>query len=178
MQQAWYTPSRLSPFPPSRPELEDEEDAEGMRASMQYIVSLIDEQVSKGIPENRIVLSGFSQGCAMTLLTGLTSNYAGRLAGLAGLMGYLPLPDKIQEMRADGGLPAEVGAVSVFLARGTKDMLVPRRYYSAALQKLKELGLKDDHIEAREYEGMGHTAGGAVLRDLCAWLEKVIPPLE
>lgn len=149
-----------------------------MKASMQYIVSLIDEQVSRGIPENRIVLAGFSQGCAMTLLIGLTSKYSGRLAGLAGLMGYLPLPDKIQTMRAELGLPAEVGAVPVFFARGTRDMLVPRRYYSAALEKLKEFGLKDDHVEAREYEGMGHSAGGAVLRDLCTWLEKVIPPLE
>lgn len=89
-----------------------------MKASMQYIVSLIDEQVSKGIPENRIVLAGFSQGCAMTLLTGLTSKYSGRLAGLAGLMGYLPLPEKIQTMRAEGGLPAKVGAVPLFLRGG------------------------------------------------------------
>lgn len=37
--------------------------------------------------------------------------------------------------------------------------MVPRRYYSAALEKLQELGLKEDHVEAKEYEGMGHTTG-------------------
>ena len=44
---------------------------------------LIDREIGRGVPSRRIVLMGFSQGCAMTLMTGLRSPQ--RLAGLAGL---------------------------------------------------------------------------------------------
>ena len=89
MQTAWYTPTPLSPFP-SRPELNNPEDENGMKFGIACIVTLIDGLVSQGIPEIRIVLGGFSQGCVMTLLTGLTSEYAGKLAGLVGYPGTSP----------------------------------------------------------------------------------------
>ena len=47
---------------------------------------------SAASPANRIVLAGFSQGCAMALLTGV--RHAERLAGIVGLSGYLPLAGK------------------------------------------------------------------------------------
>lgn len=182
MMQAWYTPTNLSPFAPSRPELEDPEDEEGMLSSVEYVDSLIDACVSKGIPPNRIVLGGFSQGCAMSLLTCLTSKkYAGKLAGIAGLMGYLPLSDKIQHLRAKEGLPPHVGEVSMFLAKGQKDQLIPRRVWNITLRELKALGMEDypeGSMEVHEYEGVGHGLTGAVLKDMCAWLERIVPPLE
>ncbi len=178
MEQAWFTPSQLSPFPSSRPELDDPEDEDGMKQSLAYVTTLIDDLVSQGVPTNRIVVGGFSQGCAMTFLTGLLSKYSGKLAGLVGLAGYLPLAEKIKELRAEAELPQEVGHVPVFLMRGSKDMLVPRRYYSMCIARLKELGVSEDLLELHEYEGLGHSASGAVFRDMCAWLEKIVPPLE
>ena len=71
MQTAWYTPTPLSPFPSSHPEANNPEDKDGMKFSVAYIVTLIDDLVSQGIPEIRIVLDGFSQDCAITLLAGL-----------------------------------------------------------------------------------------------------------
>lgn len=178
MTTAWYRPTPLTPFPSSRPELEEEEDEEGMRKSVVYIESLIDACVNKGIPPQRIVLGGFSQGCVMSLLTDLTSTkYAGKLAGIAGLMGYLPLVDRIQHMRAHAGLPPTHGEVPIFLARGAKDMLVPRRFWSQKLKGLQALGVNESAIEAHEYQGLGHTLNGACLRDLCNWLETVVPDL-
>jgi predicted esterase len=180
MSTAWYAPTRLSPFPPSRPELEDDEDEEGITSSMQYLVSLIDDLVSQGIPENRIVLGGFSQGHAMALFTGLTSRkYSGRLAGLAGLSGYLPLIEKIPQLREAAALPGKADDnVQMFVARGTRDMLVPKRYLTLCSSGLLDCGVKQEHLTVKEYEGMGHVMGGAELRDLCTWLERVVPPLE
>ena len=71
MQTVWYTPTPLSPFPSSRLELNNPENEDGMKFSVAYIVTLIDDLVSQGIPKIRIVLDGFSQGCAITLLAGL-----------------------------------------------------------------------------------------------------------
>ena len=177
-QTAWYRPTQLSPFAPSRPELEDEEDEEGLLKSVAYIESLIDACVRKGIPPNRIVLGGFSQGCALSLLTDLISkNYSGRLAGIAGLCGELPLADgtRLQQLRAHNGLPPSHGEQPIFLARGTKDSLIPKRVWNQTLKGLK--GLSATNVEEHEYEA-AHTIHGPMLRDLCIWMEKVIPKLE
>lgn len=181
MQTAWYRPTALSAQPPSRPELAEDEDEDGLLESITYIESLVDACVRKGVPPQRIVVGGFSQGCAVSLLGDLISQkYSGRLAGIAGLMGYLPLAGghKIQSMRAKAGLPPVLGEVPVFLARGNKDMLVPSRYFEQAVGKLKELGLNDSALEKHEYEGLGHSLNGQVLKDLCNWLEMVLPKLE
>ena len=176
---AWYMPSPLSPFPSSRPELDDPEDEDGLLRARTYVESLIDDLVAQGIPPNRIVLGGFSQGHAVILLTGLTSaKYAGKLAGLVGLSGYLPLHDRIQALRSESGLPETAGDVPMFIVRGTRDVLVPKRYLRLQMEKFKELGVGESTIEVHEYEGLGHTLSPQELMDLCTWLEKVIPPLE
>ncbi|KAH6637756.1 acyl-protein thioesterase 1 [Boeremia exigua] len=176
---AWFMPTRLSPFPPSRPELEEDEDEDGLLRSRKYITGLIDELVAQGVPEKRIVLAGFSQGQVMALLTGLTSRYAGKLGGLAGLSGYMAIPERVPALREEAGLPKDVeDDVEIFLARGTGDRMVPKRYSRLCREALAKFGVKDDLVTVKEYEGMGHALGGAELRDLCSWLERVIPPLE
>jgi lysophospholipase-1 len=150
-----------------------------MIRSVQYVVSLIDDLVAKGVPEKRIILAGFSQGNAMTLLTGLVSKYADKLGGLIALSGYLPIPDRIKQLRAEAGLPATVaGDVPVFLARGKNDMLVPKRYVRMQVEKLKELGMPDSSIEVHEYDDMGHAVIPRELTDVLKWLERVLPAAE
>ena len=65
------------------------EDEAGLRASRLEVEALIARERARGVAASRIVLAGFSQGCAMALMTGL--RHAERLAGLVGLSGYLPL---------------------------------------------------------------------------------------
>lgn len=151
-----------------------------MLATVAYLTTLIDDLINQGVPVNRIVLGGFSQGHAMSLLTGLKSKHAGKLAGLVGLSGYLPLSDRITTLREDAGLTKNVcdDDVKVFLARGTGDRLVPKRYHRLCYEKLFELGVKEECVEIKEYEGLGHTMGGKELRDMCEWLEGVLPGLE
>lgn len=177
---AWYTPSPLSPWASQRPELDDPEDEEGMLKSVAYTESLIHDVVAKGIPANRIVLGGFSQGHAIALLTGLTSKkYAGKLAGLICLSGYLPIPDRIGVLRKENGLPEVVGGdVKIFLVRGKTDMLVPKRYLRLQVEKFMELGIPGEAVAVHEYEGLGHAVRADLLMDLLGWLGRVIPELE
>lgn len=178
--RAWYTPSKLQVFP-DRPELEDDEDEDGMLETVAYLESLIEACENKGIPSDRIVLGGFSQGCAMSLLTDLISQkYSGKLAGIVGLMGYLPLAkdSRLQDLRSKAGLPPVVGEVPVFLVRGKKDMMIPSSVWQRGLDRLEELGLNKSAMEVHEYEGLGHTINGQVMQDMCAWLERVLPALE
>jgi lysophospholipase-2 len=181
MDTAWYVPNTLPHLAPSRPELKPDEDEEGMLETVAYLESLIDAAVDVGVPPERIVLGGFSQGCAMSLLTSLTSaKYSGRLAGLVGLLGYLPLCDdklRIQELREGAGLERKGESVPMFLARGTKDEFIPKRAWDYTLKALAELGTPSSAMEVQKYE-ITHTINGAVLRDVCNWLEKIVPALE
>ena len=74
-------------------QLQRVEDAVGIRKSALDVEALIADQVAQGIPPSRIVLAGFSQGCAMVLHTGL--RYPKTLAGIMALSGYLPLADTV-----------------------------------------------------------------------------------
>lgn len=185
MQTAWYAPTGLPDFgkQSDRPELEEQEDEKGMLKTVAYLESLIEACTKKGIPTNRIVLGGFSQGMAMSLLTDMVSEkYSGKLAGIVGLMGYLPLASgqrfRVQELRAKAGLDMTVGEVPMFLARGKKDMLIPKRTWDNTIKKLGELGVNEGAMEIHEYEGLAHGLSGMLLRDMCNWLEKVVPKLE
>lgn len=148
---------------------------------MGYIAGLIEELVAQGTPRERIVLGGFSQGHAVALLTGLATKSGEGLAGLVGLSGYMPLSARVPGLREEAGLAKEVAAGStteVFLARGTADRLVPRRYHRLCFEAVSGLGVQDAKVTAKEYEGLSHVMGGAELRDLCTWLERIVPDLE
>ena len=74
-----------------------DEDEDGMLRSAASIRKLIEEEIGLGIDSSRILLGGFSQGGAMSLLTALTSDF--KLAGVACLSGWLPLQNKIKSVR-------------------------------------------------------------------------------
>lgn len=183
MDTAWFIPHPLPSLAPSRPELQPDEDEEGMLETVAYLESLIDACVDSGIPLSRIVLGGFSQGCAMSLLTHFVSaKYSGKLAGVVGLLGFLPLSDgrqRIPELREQNDLPrmADDG-VKLFMARGTIDPLIPTRVWNYTLKGLEDLGVVDGTLDVHEYEGLVHTINGALLRDLCVWLEEIVPSIE
>ncbi|MDG1482004.1 MAG: alpha/beta fold hydrolase [Myxococcota bacterium] len=70
------------------------ENAQHIRASAEHIQALIDREIARGHPPERIVLAGFSQGAAMALHVGL--RYPQTLAGILVLSGYLVLPDTVE----------------------------------------------------------------------------------
>ena len=139
-----------------------------MLESVAYLDSLVEACVNAGVPANRIVLGGFSQGCAMSLLWYLTtSKYSDKLAGIVGLLGFLPLSDgrqRIQELRAGAGLSPEPPKLPLFLARGTKDSLISTRVWNYTLQGLKDLGVDDSTLDVHVYPGLEHTIHGPVER--------------
>ena len=141
------------------------EDEPGLRASMAEVQALIDHEVARGIPSERIVLMGFSQGCAMTLLTGLRSPQ--RLAGLVGLSGYLPLAQTTATECSDANR-----LVPIFLAHGRQDPMVQLARGTASRDALQALGYQ---IEWHDY-AMPHSVCAEEIADLNRWLLKVLAP--
>ncbi len=80
------------------------EDEAGLRKSQISVEKLIAKEIARGTPANRIILAGFSQGCAMTLQTGL--RHPQQLAGLLCLSGYVPL-ERRHRRRTPSGQPAD-----------------------------------------------------------------------
>ena len=76
---AWADIKGLTPDAP--------EDEEGTMKTQKYIHDLIAEEVKNGIPADRIMVGGFSQGAAMACFAALTHKV--RLGGCFVLSGYL-----------------------------------------------------------------------------------------
>jgi phospholipase/carboxylesterase len=141
------------------------EDEAGLRESTTLVQQLIDREVARGVPSHRIVLAGFSQGCAVTLMAGVRHHQ--RLAGLAGLSGYLPLADTtaVERHAANHGVP-------VFLGHGSRDGVVPMARGAAARDMLSGLG---HPVEWHDYP-MEHSVCAEEVGALNDWLLKVLAP--
>lgn len=144
-------------------DLAQREDEAGLRRSMALVEGLLAAERDRGIAPERTVLMGFSQGCALTLLTGL--RHAHRLAGLVGLSGYLPLAASAAAERH-----AANAATPVFLAHGQYDGVVPIARAVASRELLVSLG---QPVEWHEYP-VQHSVSMEEIVDLNRWLLKVL----
>ncbi|HUG22986.1 alpha/beta hydrolase [Piscinibacter sp.] len=144
-------------------DLAQREDEAGLRRSMAAVEALIDGERARGIAAQRIVLAGFSQGCAVTLLTGL--RHRERLGGLAGMSGYLPLAAKTAAERSDANRD-----VPIFLAHGLHDPVVPHSRAAASRDALQALGYP---VQWHEYP-MEHSVCGPEVVALNRWLVDVL----
>ena len=139
------------------------EDETSLRASAVAVQALIEREIAKGVPASRIVLGGFSQGCAMTLLAGLRAPQ--RLAGLLGMSGYLPLAATTVAERSEANRD-----VPIFLGHGRSDPVVPYARGTATRDALVELGYA---VEWHDYP-MQHAVSQEEIADVEAWLLKVL----
>ena len=139
------------------------EDEAGLRASQAQVEALIAREKARGIPASRIILAGFSQGCAMTLQTGL--RHPETLAGLMCLSGYVPLSAKVPTERSAQSL-----ATPIFMVHGVHDGVIPVARAEQSRDLLKSMGYQ---VEWHEYV-MQHSLCQEEIDDIAAWLKKVI----
>ncbi|KAF8638581.1 hypothetical protein AX17_002123 [Amanita inopinata Kibby_2008] len=152
-----------------------DEDEKGMLESARKINDLITAEVDTGVDPSQIVLGGFSQGAAMSLLTGLTGER--KLAGIAVLSGWLPLRHKFKALAS-----RHATSIPIFWGHGSDDPLVRYELCSHSIECLKEkIGIPTTTpnnikgIESHTYQGMHHVTCPKELDDLKKWLKSVIP---
>jgi phospholipase/carboxylesterase len=139
------------------------EDEGGLRASQLQVEALIAREKARGIPASRIILAGFSQGCAMTLQTGL--RHPEKLAGMLCLSGYLPLSSVAGAERSEASL-----ATPIFMAHGVQDPVVPFARAEESRKVVEALGYQ---VEWHAYP-MQHTLCLEEVQDISAWIRKVV----
>ena len=156
--RAWYDIVSL--------DREGAQDEQGIRASADSLNALIERERERGIPYERIVVAGFSQGGAIALHAAL--RHREPLAGLLALSTWLPL---------GATLPAEVEAndasqrrdLPVFLAHGTFDPMLPVDLGHESRAALERLGFT---VEWHEYP-MAHAVCADEIGDIATWLLRV-----
>lgn len=139
------------------------EDETGLRESQLEVEALIAREKARGIPAERIILAGFSQGCAMAIQTGL--RHPEKLAGLLCLSGYVPLHTKLPDERSEAGQ-----ATPIFLVHGTYDGVIPVARATQSRDLLKAMGYQ---VEWHEYP-MQHSLCMEEVKDISAWLKKTL----
>jgi phospholipase/carboxylesterase len=108
--------------------------ATGVRRSIGLLHPLLDAQRAAGFPTEQTILSGFSQGCLMTLEAGL--RYPHRFAGLIGLSGYVLDPQIV--LREASPVAKEQ---KIFVTHGRQDPLIPCHKVKEQMDHLRVGGL-------------------------------------
>ncbi|KAE9992783.1 hypothetical protein Vi05172_g13037 [Venturia inaequalis] len=157
----WYDITSLSA-------ISQAEDEAGITRTQAYFHSLIADEASKGIPTERIVLGGFSQGGAMSLFAGLTA--PSKLGGIFGLSCYMLLQGKLKDKIAESG--SANNTTKIFMGHGDADQVVRYDWGKTTADKLKEWG---HEVDFKTYKNLPHSADPAEIDDLEAFLNQVIP---
>jgi phospholipase/carboxylesterase len=155
VMRAWYDISNA--------DLAKREDEGGLRASQKQVEALIAREKARGIPASRIILAGFSQGCAMTLQTAL--RHPEPLAGMLCLSGYVPLADTVAAERTEASVKTPI-----FMVHGLHDGVIPVARARASRDLLVALGYQ---VEWHEYM-MEHSLCGEEIDHIGFWLKKVL----
>lgn len=154
---SWFDIIGLGPDSP--------EDEEGIKASSEILQKLIQEEEKAGIPANRIMIGGFSQGGAVALHRALATDQ--KLAGVVGLSTWLPLHRKLDQVKKSD----HIKEMAIFQAHGTEDPLVPFRWGEITSKVLASMCA---NYSFHNYP-MAHTSCPEELADVKKFLETHLP---
>ncbi|PRH82276.1 alpha/beta hydrolase [Arenimonas caeni] len=149
--RAWYDLKNL--------DLDQRADETGVRQSIAQVEALIARENERGVPSERIVLAGFSQGGAIALAAGVRREAP--LAALVGLSTYLPMGSTTAAEATPQGL-----RTPVFMAHGSHDPVVPEGFGARSRDQLRSLGVA---VDWHTYP-MPHSVCAEEVRDLAGWL--------
>ena len=153
LMRAWYDISSL--------DFNNRADSQGVKESSAFVANLIEKEIAQGIPANKIVLAGFSQGGVIALNLG--TRFEKSLAGIMSMSSYMSEPEKLKEEAhaANKNTP-------IFVAHGTYDDVVPIFMGQAAFKVLESNGYP---VTWHEY-AMQHNVCMQQLNDISSWLQE------
>ncbi|GAP90238.2 putative acyl-protein thioesterase 1 [Rosellinia necatrix] len=151
-------------------DIRSNQDEPGLLRTRDYVNSLIQAEIDAGIPSNRIILGGFSQGGAMALLSGLTAKV--KLGGIVGLSCWLPLDTKFPSLVQASDLNHET---PIYMAHGSIDPVVPTAFGQMSYEALKKQNFA---AKMKLFTGMPHSACQEELDEVEAFIHSHVPPQE
>jgi len=140
------------------------EDEDGIKKAAANIQTMIQSEISAGIPANRIIVGGFSQGGALALYTGLTSTQP--LAGIVALSCWLPLHKSFPDARKTAD------TVPILQCHGEVDPVLPYKFGQLSHYSLKTF-MKNAQFNS--YPGLSHSSSDEEMNEVKAFIEKHVP---
>ncbi|MGC8500511.1 MAG: alpha/beta hydrolase [Leptospirillia bacterium] len=155
--RAWYDVAK--------PDISRHPDIAGMGRSVAQVGRLVDREISRGIPRERIVLAGFSQGGVIALLSAFSRGLP--LGGVLALSTYLPLSPEVA--LSDSPTP-------LLMIHGTEDPVVPFLLGKESFERIAALGGAGERrwIDYR----MGHSVCLPEIGEIASWLGKIIGEVD
>ena len=155
VMRAWYDIAET--------DLGEQQDAEGIKRSAEQLNALIKEEIKGGVPAEKIILAGFSQGGAIILQAGL--RYPEKLGGIMVLSSYVPLADSLAAEKHSANQD-----VSIFYAHGEHDDVIPISFAEQSRDLLVE---QNYSVEWNSYP-MPHAVIPDEIDAISNWLRKII----
>lgn len=134
----WYPQRFVVPRTANQPWLD---------SALRVAWRLIDEALSAGVPERRIVVGGFSQGACLAL-----DAFARRGRPLGGIVAYAG--GLIGETLDPSDYPGGLDGTPVFIGSADPDPHIPTGRVEESAELLRAKGAS---VDARLYPGLGHT---------------------
>jgi predicted esterase len=153
----WYPQSFLAPIPLNEP---------GISSGLSVIDDLVESIGAAGVPAERTMLLGFSQGGC--LASEYVARRGRRLGGLAALSGGLIGPDDTPR-----DYPGDLAGTPAFLGCSDVDFHIPRERVELTAEVLGRMGAE---VDMRLYPGMGHTVNQDEIDAVRAMMERVVVP--
>ncbi len=138
-------------------------DQDGIAYSTEMINELIEQQIQLGIPTDKIVVAGFSQGGAMAIHAGL--RYPEKLAGIMALSCYVLEREKHTKEISNANQKTPI-----FMAHGTQDNVVP---YSLGESSAEFLTANGHNVTLVSYP-MAHEVCMPEITAIAEWLSEVL----
>ena len=133
MNWGWKMPAWYNIKGNTRDIMNLKEDKAGLLKSVDQIKKIVQSEINSGLPPQRIIVAGHSQGAAVALAVGLTADC--HLAGIIGLSGFLPCRTEIFNWAK-----SENKKTPFFLYHTYYDDVIPADIGSQSAQLLKEKG--------------------------------------
>ncbi|GFS25278.1 acyl-protein thioesterase 2 [Elysia marginata] len=150
---SWFDIKGLTPNSP--------EDEEGIKSASKDLQDLIAKEVSEGIPPERIMIGGFSQGGSLALYTALGTDI--KVAGLLVLSSWMPLHKQF----ATGTMPRFNEGLAVLQCHGMIDPMVPFQWGKATSDIIKSF---TPNAQFKTYPDLGHNSSRKEMEDVKEFL--------
>nr|CAD7452456.1 unnamed protein product [Timema tahoe] len=162
----WFDRIDISPRVP--------EHLETVDSMARELVTLIQQEVSSGVPLSRIIVGGFSMGGAMALHLGY--RFLPQLAGVFALSSFLNEKSAIYEVLSRRTIEAkQPNLPPLFMCHGDRDTLVPIKWGRETCDKLSKLGLD---TQFHKVTNALHELKKTELKQLYDWVKTRLPPTQ
>lgn len=143
------------------------EDEYGIKGAATSIHKMIKDEINGGIPSERIIIGGFSQGGGLALYSGLT--FQKKLAAIVALSCWLPLGEKLSP-----SVVIDNKDVPILQCHGDGDDIVRYSYGKSTSSLLSKFS---KNVDFKTYVGLMHTVSPEEMDDIKNFMKTHLPPI-